>query len=39
MKVEVIYRSDPERPLTDPVLESGDESLFFVYTKVMSVIP
>lgn len=23
MKVEVLYRNDPERPLTDPVLEPG----------------
>ena len=27
MKVEVLYRNDPERPLTDPVLEPGGRRL------------
>ena len=27
MKVDVIYRNDPERPITDPVLEPGGRRL------------
>ena len=29
MKVEVVYRNDHERPLTDPILESGGRKFVF----------